>query len=204
MANAVVVCTQEVLPWVDLVQVLVGVLGVFVASVVAFKAGQRQHEAQVLHQSQKDVAGFIDIADQLNQRFSSVQLNPDDGVTGVVDWDKLHEELRRQDNLIRLTAPQNIYESVAGIAFDLNQTSHLLKLRMNGDSSELWSEAQEYLNRYDLQRQELISVSVNNDSRKRKSAEKKDLKERKKALKAMKKANVEGCVDGPSFHNRSF
>jgi hypothetical protein len=196
------VCLHVVDQGTDWPQVIMTAAGVLVAALVAIFVGASQHRAQVLHQARQDVANFLTAADRA---FGQMTENNSRGVPKPGNWKSAYSEMEAAANLVRLTAPIRIYQEAAMLQGNLQQISLWLEKKWPG--ADDYTEPNSLVNlisRHSEMRHTLVAGAVNYSWIAKKRASILDNFSRQKELRRMRKAGIEGCVDGSSAYDRSF
>ncbi|WP_143181041.1 hypothetical protein [Glutamicibacter sp. 0426] len=195
------ICTHVVDQGTDWPQVIMTGLGVLVAAIVAIFVGSNQHRAQVLQRARQGVANFLTAADrtfeQMTLAYDSGQVNPD-------SWKTSYGEMEAAANIVRLTAPDRIYQEAVALEGNLQQIELWL--------TKKWPDANDYsdpnslvcrISQHSEIKQRVVAGAVNYTWFAKRKAAFLDNFERNRELRRMRKAGIEGCVDGPSFYDRS-
>lgn len=195
------ICTHVIDQGTDWPQVIMTGVGVLVAALVAIFVGSSQHRAQVLQRARQDVANFLTASDrnfeQMTRDYPSGKVKPD-------NWKISYGEMKAAANLVRLTAPDRIYQEALVLERNLQHISLWLNKKWPGaddhsDPNSLVS----CIAQHSEIKQRLIASSVNYSWLAKRKAAFLDNYERKRELRRMRKAGIEGCVDGSSFYDRS-
>ena len=195
------ICTLVIDQGTDWPQVIMTGVGVLVAALVAIFVGFSQHRAQVLQRARQDVANFLTASDRT---FEQMTRDPHSGKVKPGSWKNSYEEMEAAANLVRLTAPNRIYQEAVAVERNLQQISLWLNKKWPGaddfsDPNSLVS----CIAQYSEIKQRLIAGSVNYSWLAKRKAAFLDNFGRKRELRRMRKAGIEGCVDGSSFYDRS-
>nr|WP_176704949.1 hypothetical protein [Arthrobacter sp.] len=177
-------------------------VGVLVAALVAIFVGASQHRAQVLHRARQDVADFLTAADRA---FGLMTENNCGGIEAPSIWKSAYSEMEAAANLVRLTAPIRIYQDAAMLQSNLQQISFRVERNWPGDDDDTNSNSLVNLtSRHSEMRHTLVAGAVNYSWIAKKRASFLDNFTRQRELRRMRKAGIEGCVDGSSTYDRSF
>lgn len=203
-AVEVVVCVQPLAPLTNYLQPALTLLGIFVATVVAFWSGSRQHRAQVLHQVRQDVARFLVQADAFSataRRGLSQETS-----NGPKVADEIEEALAAVSSAfetVRLTAPNRIYQSAAAVYEILHQVVVSLQIKKLSFDEQLVV-AQENLDDFPQQRRDLVRRTVDYSWMDQKKSRLAEAIRIRRGMAGMRRRGIEGDMDGSSPYDRSW
>lgn len=197
----------------DWLHIAISGLGVLVAALVAIWVASYQHRRQVLHRTRQDVADFLTSVEKCTRHASALRHGRD----SPDSTRELADELAARMQVVRLTAPIKIYAAASRVHFPVSEQMSLATELTSADishdaitgteaRSDYFRFLEERIDNYEVDVEqsssELVSICVNYGWLAQRSADWKDRRSRKRALKHMKKHGIEGCTDGPSIYDR--